>query len=389
MTRQPQRASEASPPPDASLPRLGRHIPALDGIRGIAILLVMIYHGVILSVETSAEDYFLRIARAGWCGVDLFFVLSGFLITGILHDAKGGQHYFRSFYMRRLVRIFPLYYAVLVLAFYVIPNLFYVNQAIKGDQAWFWLYASNFWYAFRSDHRSVPLDVTWSLAIEEQFYMVWPALMFFLSRRSMMKVCLAMIPLALLSRVALVGAGYGKEFAYFLTFCRLDALAVGAFIALAARGPGGVAGLITPARRLLIGSGLILVVIFLIQRNFSEFGKPVLTVGFTTLAVFFGSILVMVIATPSGSRLHRFLCFPLLIVFGKFSYAMYLFHVPVQRNISEHVFGRGQLKMITGVQLVGQMVFYLITISIVVGIAWLSWHLYEKHFLKLKKYFPY
>src|SRR6266568_1801981 len=104
---------------DARGTRMGeKHIPALDGLRGLAIILVLLFHFTPESGGHTMIGVLTRwVSRLGWCGVDLFFVLSGFLITGILFDAKGLQHYFRNFYMRRVLRIFPLYYGVLLLVF--------------------------------------------------------------------------------------------------------------------------------------------------------------------------------------------------------------------------------------------------------------------------------
>jgi peptidoglycan/LPS O-acetylase OafA/YrhL len=107
-----------------NLPKLGTHIPALDGLRGLAILLVMLHHFTFyggMGRTVIIDRLFYVIGMAGWCGVDLFFVLSGFLITGILLDAKGGEHFFRNFYMRRSLRIFPLYYGFLVAFFVMLP----------------------------------------------------------------------------------------------------------------------------------------------------------------------------------------------------------------------------------------------------------------------------
>src|SRR5262245_15687101 len=135
----------------ASLQRTREHLLALDGVRGLAILLVLVYHAMLLSEHNTTlafDAWFSRVANVGWCGVDLFFVLSGFLITGILLDTKGGPHYFRNFYARRTLRIFPPYYAVVFLALVVIPNLpegvvpakkLASFGRIDGDEHWYWL----------------------------------------------------------------------------------------------------------------------------------------------------------------------------------------------------------------------------------------------------------
>src|SRR5215204_751457 len=119
-------------------------IPVLDGVRGLAVVLVLICHATMLNdVPTAAGKLYLALARLSWAGVDLFFVLSGFLITGILFDAKGSAHYFRNFYMRRVLRIFPLYYGVLFVVFVIIPIWRPMNSAqdhrLVANQHWLWL----------------------------------------------------------------------------------------------------------------------------------------------------------------------------------------------------------------------------------------------------------
>ena len=127
----------------------GTYIPALDGIRGIAILLVMLHHFTIyggMQPTATADKLFYLVASAGWCGVDLFFVLSGFLITGILFDTKESSHFFRNFYMRRCLRIFPLYYGSLAVVFIVLPwfmPLGWRFHQLLTEQGWYWVYLSN------------------------------------------------------------------------------------------------------------------------------------------------------------------------------------------------------------------------------------------------------
>ncbi len=119
------------------------HVPALDGIRGLAILLVVTYHTVLyggIKPAVLVDRLFYRLSTVGWSGVDLFFVLSGFLITGILYDAKGGERFFRNFYARRILRIFPLYYGFLFLFFVVLPSLTWVSpqfRALQQNQIWY------------------------------------------------------------------------------------------------------------------------------------------------------------------------------------------------------------------------------------------------------------
>ena len=130
--------TDRSPPGD---PEPGAtRVPVLDGLRGVAILLVMVYHFVIYGgwqPSGEVEHWLFRLATAGWLGVDLFFVLSGFLITGILVDAKGGGGYFRSFYVRRVLRIFPLYYGFLAAYFVLAPLVSSAGSALREGQVWY------------------------------------------------------------------------------------------------------------------------------------------------------------------------------------------------------------------------------------------------------------
>jgi len=150
-------------------------MPALDGVRGLAIVLVMISHVVIgLRPGGGFDTGVIEVARSGWMGVDLFFVLSGFLITGILLDARNGPHYFRNFYIRRTLRIFPLYYGILVAVFVITPFLVpdVRDQSwfsgVHENRIWFWTYTSNLLLAIDGTWEATPiLGGFWSLAVEE------------------------------------------------------------------------------------------------------------------------------------------------------------------------------------------------------------------------------
>ena len=161
------------------------HLPGLDGIRGLAILMVMFSHFIVVGKNLDPLSPFGRFLHSGYLGVDLFFVLSGFLITGILIDSKITPNYFRVFYMRRALRIFPLYYLLLAVSWLTVVFITPQDKPLLtgvDSMAWFWLYASNIGMAVKGDWLNSPtwvgLGHFWSLAVEEQFYLVWPLLVY-------------------------------------------------------------------------------------------------------------------------------------------------------------------------------------------------------------------
>ncbi len=164
-------------------------MPALDGVRGLAVLMVLLDHfvGDMLPPTNSVERVIVYVTAYGAYGVDLFFVLSGFLITGILYDARDKTSYFRNFYMRRFLRIFPLYYGVLALLFFVAPLIPLLQGAtldyLVERQAWAWLYGVNIYTAIRGEWALSFINHFWSLSVEEQFYLFWPLVVYLLARR--------------------------------------------------------------------------------------------------------------------------------------------------------------------------------------------------------------
>src|SRR6266704_2509367 len=168
--------------PDPARPLRQHAFPGLDGVRGIAILLVMFFHFANMKPASKIDGYFYAFTHYGWSGVDLFFVLSGFLITGILVDARGSPSYFKAFYARRALRILPAYYGFLFVIFVVLPLLGLGAGAnymlARQHQGWYWLHLTNVMMAIGEipGHGSNPSTRFWSLAVEEQFYFLWPAI---------------------------------------------------------------------------------------------------------------------------------------------------------------------------------------------------------------------
>ena len=192
----------------------------------------------------------MGVTNYGSYGVELFFVLSGFLITGILYDARNKPNYFRNFYMRRVLRIFPLYYGVLVLVFFVAPLIpMFRGQTLDylvDRQAWAWLYAVNVYIAKQGEWSFSYLDHFWSLAVEEHFYLVWPLVVLLLAQRprTLITVSLAIALGAMLARLTGSLMGLSWWTTYVLTPFRLDGLALGAFLAVTMRQPGGLERLV-------------------------------------------------------------------------------------------------------------------------------------------------
>lgn len=168
-------------------PLAATHFAALDGLRGCAVLAVVLLHATssLQHPATIAGGAIKKLFSCGWIGVDLFFVLSGFLITGILVDAKGRPRYFRTFYWRRSLRILPLYYGLLVVLFVIAPAVagpaWRAGALPSSGQAWYWLHLQNF-VSLRNETAGY-LGNLWSLAIEEQFYLVWAPLILITDRR--------------------------------------------------------------------------------------------------------------------------------------------------------------------------------------------------------------
>jgi peptidoglycan/LPS O-acetylase OafA/YrhL len=354
-------------------------IPELDGLRGIAVSLVLLFH---LQVPLFG---------IGWCGVDLFFVLSGYLITTILLWTKDSPGFFRNFYARRVLRIFPLYFSALSIVFFVaLPvaeRLHLAHSVPVSEQLWYWLYLSNWRNA--SGHILYYLSHFWTLAIEEQFYLIWPLIVFFLSRRSLIKVCAGTILICLASRCALCWNGAWTEFLHRGTFFRMDDLAWGALLALAATDPQSSLQL---KRRGKIGVSLAILVLagILILVGPGALSLPMMSIGYTALGL--TSACLVWIASRRSGRLEwssRILNLGPLRNFGKYSYGIYVLHYPIVILLQ---LGSGRLAAKFPWAPSNAA---LLVLRIVLGFglsylaALLSWNLLEKPFLRLKDRFTY
>ena len=352
------------------------HVPALDGVRGIAIALVLLHHC----------GWPKPIAGPGWIGVDLFFVLSGYLITGILFDTRDAPNRAQSFYVRRALRIFPIYYAVLVILFVITPLVHPVHwrqvDALAGEEAWYWTYLCDWRMAFSHPPTVTILGHFWTLSIEEQFYWLWPIVIWALSRRAALRLCVALLVGATLLRIYLITSvplvltpTLQVAFAYLFLPTRIDGLVCGALIALALRGPGGSPAVVRWMRPVGLAATGVLIATVLLRRTASHDDPWIILTGYPTLALAFAGVLLYAVTTPTP-----FLAWRPLRVLGKYSYGLYVLHQPIM------TVARVGLHMPDASVGAGRS-FTLIMLPIVFAAAWLSYHLYEKQFLKLKDRF--
>jgi peptidoglycan/LPS O-acetylase OafA/YrhL len=372
-------------------PSSQKHLPVLDGIRGIAILPVIVYHTVLyggIHPISRVDQAFVRLSLFGWCGVDLFFVLSGFLITGILHDTRGSVGYFRNFYTRRILRIFPLYYGFLVLFFLVLPCLLPEStRPGSSGQIWYWSYLVNVEFA----RRGWPIDPIighfWSLAVEEQFYLFWPLVVLLCQRRRLVNLCCVMITGALVSRITMRMLGHDVA-AYVLTVCRVDDMAFGGLLALIARDPRVFPKLLRWSKLTIPLAFTIITILWARKSGYNAQERLMQTIGYSMLALLFASVVALGLTSSPQTNWSRLMSHRFLRFFGRYSYGLYVLHHPIIFLLRQYM-GVNIYPTIFGSQLPGQFAFSILVTGASLISAMLSWHLFESQFLKLKARFPY
>lgn len=356
------------------------HIPALDGVRGMAIALVMLSH--FLLRDWWANPHWYNLVQGGWLGVDLFFVLSGFLITGILLDTKGRSNYWSGFYRRRILRIFPLYYTVVIITWFA--TYFIENERPAGYDSfgWFFAFAPNIAIGLKNDwswHSHIfNLNHLWSLAVEEQFYIFWPLIVYGTPKRYLLAVCVLLVHFSTGFRhwtddwmQSPMSRG-----SYVLPYCRMDGLAAGSFLAVFFR---------------------------LELQTFIPFDKWIARILFvwmgyrigdalwngntqymaTMTALFFASFLYLALNQDPGAWVRRLCENAFLRHLGKFSYGLYIFHQMFE--YFWHDWFRDPL-LKSGLGPVGeQLVYILLAFGGTYLLARVSWVVIEQPFLRMKR----
>jgi peptidoglycan/LPS O-acetylase OafA/YrhL len=362
--------------------RATRRIPALDGLRGVAILLVLLWH---FFFAVYSEPKFLQVLKKvgilTWSGVDLFFVLSGFLIGGILLDEKRSSRYYHTFYARRAYRILPLYGVILILnylwpiAFRLLPKLGQFEPS-QVPLFGYLTFTQNYWTVFgRSE--SIVAGVTWSLAIEEQFYLTMPLLIRRVNRVRLTWILVSVVVGAPLARILLhFTLKNGNGAGYFLTPCRADALSFGVLAALLVRTPKIWTAII--ARRGLLystgGLGLAAIAWFTYMQ-YAYSSNAMIGAGYSVLALFYTCCLL--ITLTSRGPVRAILQNRALAQLGILSYCLYMIHLPLLeacRLILGLHFGYQTRAAHLGSLIIG--------IPLLFVVARLSWQFLEKPMLR-------
>jgi peptidoglycan/LPS O-acetylase OafA/YrhL len=377
--------ASANPQPSTGKPQPPSklRVPALDGLRGIAILLVLLYHTVFATYTVSPVVQIVhRLGHLSWSGVDLFFVLSGFLIGGILLDTKDSPRYFKTFYIRRAYRILPIY-AAIVAAYVVWLIVFRVQHGQWGDasvaQVPLWTYLTftqNLWTACGWTELMV-CGVTWSLAVEEQFYLTLPALIRKISRPVLTWMLVSVVIAAPLLRIIIhLIFKNGNVADYVLMPCRADTLCLGVLVALLVRTPrlwNAVMG--RPTLVYWIAGIAVIGPAWLTYRGFGMFDNVMVEVGYSLLALFYTSCLLL--ALTAKGIVRRVLHNRALRHLGTLSYCVYLIHMSLIEGVRRVLALRfGDSTRLTHV------LSLVIGIALVLAVAQLSWKFFEQPMLR-------
>ncbi len=335
---------------------------------------------MILFHLAPAESGGVPLLSSGWVGVDMFFVLSGFLITGILLDGRGEPGQLKRFYVRRVLRIFPLYYATLAVMFFIVP--LYTSDPLviypREEQPAYFLYLQNLLLPLiqPGENVSVYLSHTWSLAIEEQFYMLWPIMVVVLPRRVLGVFLGVLIITAPLNRYLILDSQPRNWAGYWLVYrnslLHIDGLAVGSALALIVRRRDMSAQLLGR-----IGAVFALIALpaaFWALHQLSSAGihhfpyqpsHPIMGAWmFSVLAIGFGGVLLACLGLRAP-WLDPLLCNPAAVWLGRISYGLYVLHFPIILALR----GTKSLPLI---------------VCAILAAACASWFLLERPFLKLK-----
>ena len=356
------------------------HQPGLDGVRGLAIIGVMAVHFLhVTSTHNALEKVVTAVASYGGLGVDLFFVLSGFLITGILIDCKGTPNYFRNFYARRTLRIFPLYFGVLAILFQVLPLFMQLDPRLeiaREKQIWLWTYTANFLISKSGTWSLGPVSHFWTLAIEEHFYIFWPFVVFLARPKLLERLCVLVMVMALALRLVLSYMGETEISIGVLTPCRIDAMCAGGLMASIIRRSVRVETIFKRAGAGMIALIFIILAITVASKLWSGGAIYLQQIRGSFIALLFATFTLMSLQQPwRPGWMGRFLENRFLRFLGKYSYGLYVYHGILAMYFHEEMTAR--LTEIIGHPTVALFTRAVVGSAISIGIAWVSYEVFN------------
>lgn len=349
------------------------HYPALDGLRGLCCLLVVFYH----TFYFVLENYLSFI----WVSIDIFFVLSGFLITDILLNIDLNKKSIFSFYVKRGLRVFPLYYLSLILFFIILPtlsrNILNIDYYIQ-NQAWFWSFLQNWLMIFNPPKESALVHL-WSMAVEEQFYLLWPLVILLVKRPKRLLLIIISLLLAVIAfRFWIWDIKIEKiEHGNLYSFTRIDGICVGCIIAIMKKIKPGYINKRIAIIILAIAGLNFLFYYFNRESSMPYFGL----IGFFTFSIVVGILVDEIINNENSIFSKIFRVSPLRFI-GRISYGTYIFHLPVYLAFKPYV----ESWTSTHIESVPASYFasaVLTILSFLIG--YISYKYFEIHFLRLKQ----
>ncbi|TDO22521.1 acyltransferase family protein [Pedobacter duraquae] len=341
-----------------------KYYKELDGVRGFAALMVIFFH---IAQDTDNSSLLLKFLHKpgsfGQTGVTLFFVLSGFLITRILLEAKLTGNYFSNFYIRRSLRIFPLYYLGLIV--YLVAQPYFVNgHTTKFQHNWYyWVYLQNIAQTFNWDIKGP--SHFWSLAVEEHFYLVWPIIVYYTANKNLLKVLVIIFVVSMLTKIGLSHYGYGS---FYFTFTNMDCLGFGAFAAL-----NHIYKWINVKHLLYLApTALVLLVVnwWVLggqgNNNIYVFKLPLISLLY---------MMMIILLTEKDTILNGFFRLKFLRFTGKISYGLYVYH-PLCIGFAMSHFKTNDF-----------VFTFILIITSTYLLSYLSYYSFEIWFIKLKDRF--
>jgi peptidoglycan/LPS O-acetylase OafA/YrhL len=352
------------------------HFPALDGLRGVACLLVVFYHNF-----PALHGYLFF----GWLAMDIFFVLSGFLITDILINTIGSENFLKNFYARRLLRVFPLYFTSMILFLLVLPfviNFPFPIDYFLSNQIYYWTFLQN-WLLILHPHPSQSyLNHLWSMAVEEQFYLLWPFIFIAIRKPKPLLALLAVLLIVFNVVRFWLWINHIEGFNYFsfFSFTRIDGICIGCMVALLQKLNTNFIGKNTAI--IVLAFAAINFIFYLVNLRYGN-TFPYILVGYSTFSMVFG-LLVYDLINQRTKFFELILSVSFLRFFGMISYGTYIFHWPLYLLISPWLTNWAVVHL---PQFPPSLFASIIATLLAFCIGYTSYRFFELRFLRLKKYF--